>query len=93
MSKNQQIMTVIVIFQIYDQFGAIRKPDSGCIVCKTYIFINSNFLSYKNFVFVFCMFSVLFPTKNVLRETLALPCTTGFLVNLEKLLCLLPHIT
>ena len=33
---------VIVIFSIYDQFGAIPKPDSECIVCKTYIFINSN---------------------------------------------------
>ena len=33
---------VIVIFPIYSQFGAIRKPDSGGIVCKTYIFINSN---------------------------------------------------
>ena len=39
---------VIVIFLIYGQFGAIRKPDSGAIVCKTYIFINSNLLSYKN---------------------------------------------
>ena len=39
---------VIVIFPIYGQFGAIWKPDSGYIVCKTYIFINSNFLSYKN---------------------------------------------
>ena len=38
---------VIVIFSIYGQFEAIRKPDSGCIVCKTYIFINSNLLSYK----------------------------------------------
>ena len=36
---------VIVIFQIFDQFGAILKPDSGCMVCKTYIFINSNLLS------------------------------------------------
>ena len=26
---------VIVIFPIYCQFGAIRKPDSGRIVCKT----------------------------------------------------------
>ena len=34
-------------FPIYGQFGAIRTPNSGCIVCKTYIFINSNFLSYK----------------------------------------------
>ena len=25
----------IVIFQIYGQLGAIQKPDSGCIVCKT----------------------------------------------------------
>ena len=39
---------VIVIFPIYGQFGAIPKPDSGRIICKTYIFINSNFLSYKN---------------------------------------------
>ena len=39
---------IIVIFPIYDQFGAIQKPDSGCIVCKTYMFIKSNLLSYKN---------------------------------------------
>ena len=39
---------VIVIFPIHGQFGAIRKPDSGRIVCKIYIFINSNLLSYKN---------------------------------------------
>ena len=39
---------VIVIFPIYGQFGAIWKPDSGRIVCKTYIFNNSNLLSYKN---------------------------------------------
>ena len=38
---------VIVIFLIYDQFGAIQKPDSGRIYCKTYIFINSDLLSYK----------------------------------------------
>ena len=39
---------VIVIFPIYGQFGEIRKPDSERIVCKTYFFIKSNFLSYKN---------------------------------------------
>ena len=39
---------VIVIFPIYGQFGAIQKLDSGRIVCKTYIFINSNLSSYKN---------------------------------------------
>ena len=38
----------IVIFLIYGRSGAIRKPDSGRIVCKIYIFIDSNFLSYKN---------------------------------------------
>ena len=32
----------IVISPIYLQFGAIQKPDSGRIVYKTYIFINSN---------------------------------------------------
>ena len=39
------ICDLIVIFPIYGQFGAIRKPDAGRIVCKTYIFINSNLLS------------------------------------------------
>ena len=35
-------------FSNWRPIGAIRKPDSKCIVHKTYIFINSNFLSYKN---------------------------------------------
>ena len=38
---------VIAIFPISSQFGAIWKPDSGRIFCKTYIFINDNLLSYK----------------------------------------------
>ena len=33
---------VIVIFLIHGQFGAILKPDSGQIACKTCIFTNSN---------------------------------------------------
>ena len=45
MSQN---CAVIAIFPFYGQFGAMRKPDSGGIVCKTYIFINSNLLSHKN---------------------------------------------
>ena len=39
---------VVIIFPIYGQFGAIRKKDSGCMVCKAYIFTNSNLLSYEN---------------------------------------------
>ena len=39
---------VIVIFPISGQFGTIWKPDSGRMVCKTYVFINSYLLSYKN---------------------------------------------
>ena len=39
---------VIVMYPISGQFREIRKPDSGSIVCKTYIFINSNLLFYKN---------------------------------------------
>ena len=39
---------VIVIFSIYGQFGAIWKPNSGYLVCKTYISINSNLLSDQN---------------------------------------------
>ena len=33
---------VTVIFPIYSQFGAIRKPDPRRINYKTYIFNNSN---------------------------------------------------
>ena len=40
--------TAIIIFLIYDQFGAIQKLNSRRIVYKTYIFINSDLLSYKN---------------------------------------------
>ena len=39
---------VIAIFSIYGKFGATRKLDSKRIVCKTYLFINGNLLSYKN---------------------------------------------
>ena len=45
MSEN---CDVIVIFLIYGQFEAIQKSDSGRMVCKTYIFINTNLLPYKN---------------------------------------------
>ena len=45
MSANSD---VIVIFQSMTNFGAIPKPNSRHVVCKTYIFINSNLLSYKN---------------------------------------------
>ena len=45
MSENYD---VIVIFRIFGQFGAIRRPDSGHRVCKSYVFSNSNLLSYKN---------------------------------------------
>ena len=38
---------VIVIFPIFSEFGVMQKPDSGQIVCKTYIFINNNLLSCK----------------------------------------------
>ena len=38
---------VIVIFQIFGQFGAVRRPDSRHKVCKSYVFSNSNLFSYK----------------------------------------------
>ena len=34
---------VIVIFPIYGQFGAILKPDSRHIICKTYISLTVTF--------------------------------------------------
>ena len=50
--KNDDVISahcyIIVIFPIYGQFGAIWKPDSRRMVCKTYIFNNSNLLSNKN---------------------------------------------
>ena len=42
MSENYDVM---VTFPIYSQFGAIWESNSRCIVCKTFIFINSNLLS------------------------------------------------
>ena len=49
-SGNCDVVVIfpVVIFPIYGQFGAMRNPDSGYIVCKTYLFINSNLLSCKN---------------------------------------------
>ena len=44
MSKS---FDVIVIFWIYGQFGAIRRPDSEHKVYKSYFSINSNLLSCK----------------------------------------------
>ena len=37
---------VIVIFPIYGQFGVIRKPDSGRMISKTYIFITSIIVTF-----------------------------------------------
>ena len=37
----------IAFFPIYGQFASIRKPDSGHMVCKTYIFNNNNFFLQK----------------------------------------------
>ena len=45
MSEN---CDVIVIFRIFGQFGAVRRPDSGHRVCKSYVFSNRNLLPYKN---------------------------------------------
>ena len=47
---KQRFLTrsLIVIFPIYGQFEAIRKSDCRRIVCKTYVFISSNLLFYKN---------------------------------------------
>ena len=43
-----EICDFIAIFLIYGKFGAIWSPDSGCIDCQTYTFINNNLLPYKN---------------------------------------------
>ena len=45
MSENCDI---IVIFRSFGQFEAVRRPDSGHRVCKSYVFSNSNLSSYKN---------------------------------------------
>ena len=37
----------MVIVPIYGQFEAMQKPDSEWMISNTYIFINSNLLSYK----------------------------------------------
>ena len=39
---------IVEIFRIFGKFGAVRRPDSGHRVCKSYFFINSNLFSYKS---------------------------------------------
>ena len=50
--KNNYVMLencdIIDFFPIYSESGGNLKTDSSCIVCKTYIFFNSNLLFYKN---------------------------------------------
>ena len=52
MSKNFDVVLenhdVTIIFLSYGQSEAIWKPDSRPMACKTYVSINSNILSYKN---------------------------------------------
>ena len=45
MSEN---CDVIVIFRIFVQFGAVRRPDFVRGVCKKYVFSNSDLSSHKN---------------------------------------------
>ena len=35
----------VVIFSIYGKVGGTPNPDSGCTICKIYVFINGNHLS------------------------------------------------
>ena len=39
---------IIVTFPIYGRFGTIRRVDLRLMFCNTYISINSNLLSYKD---------------------------------------------
>ena len=39
---------ILAIFLIYGKSGAIWNPDSGHIICKNYLFINSILLFCKN---------------------------------------------
>ena len=41
-------LCVITNFLIFVQFGAVRRPDPRHRVCKSYVFSNSNLISYKN---------------------------------------------
>ena len=54
----------IVILRIYTQSGPILKLDFGRMVCNTYVFINSNFLSHK--------------TGNRTKKSLTQPSYYGF---------------
>ena len=53
-SKNVDVDTmsencnVIVISRNFGQLGAIQRPAFEYRVCKSYVFSNSNLLSYKN---------------------------------------------
>ena len=44
----RKIVASLSFLRFMAKFSVILKPDSGRTVCKTYIFINSNILFYKN---------------------------------------------
>ena len=48
LDKKKKKSQKIGVFSIFGQFEALRKPDWGRLVYKTYIFIKNNLLSYKN---------------------------------------------
>ena len=54
---------VIVSFPIYDQFGAIRKSDAGCLVCKTIetSIIDSSLVLYLHDKAYICINNILLP--------------------------------
>ena len=64
-----KIVMSFLIFLIYGQFGAIQKLHSGCTVCKTYIFIKSDLLSYV--IFSSKVTFYLTKTENSTKKSLA----------------------
>ena len=45
---SSPIFEIVSYHEVIDQFEAIWKPNSGFMISKSYIFSNSNLLSYKN---------------------------------------------
>ena len=47
MMSSQQNVTSLSFFQFMAKFGEIQKPDSGHLVCKTYILLIVTFYLTK----------------------------------------------
>ena len=77
---------LIIISFIYGQFGAIQKPSSGGMVCKTYTFIHNSLLSLKNWKAQFSCYCL--SKGTVFAKNMLIFCKNNNISKIEEVLVL-----